>query len=540
MRSSKLVLIGVICALGHTASAQLATKFLYQGRLLSNGQGVNAPVDMTFTLWDAVSGGGQIGVADFHNGVVVADGLFTVEVNEANEFGDSAFDGNNRWLQIDVNGTTLTPRQPLDAAPYASFALSAPGSGLWTSSGTAITNTNAGFVGINRASQVTGAEYFGVQAPVDSGYGGMYIRTDGATALPFYGYRAGGSSAWTYLDGGSGTWRVNVGNSDRLVITSSGLVGIGPAAGAPENTLHVAKGSAGNVTAQANAPLVVENSTHAYVNLLAPDASESGVLFGQPSNSAAGGIVYNNPSTPQGLQFRTNGNSTKMVIDHNGNVGIGVAAPNRKLQISASSATEEFYVLQTGVGRCAKFQTINDNADSTLTVLGTSDINSTVVIQNFGTAPALEVGGNVRVSTLEITGADVAEKFPISDEVEPGMVVMIDADHPGQLCLARGAYNKCVAGVVSGANGLSAGTILGNLPGQENATPIAISGRVWVHCDTSQGPIEAGDRLTTSNRPGHAMAIGDARQADGAIIGKAMTPLAKGEKGMVLVLVNLQ
>jgi hypothetical protein len=41
-----------------------------------------------------------------------------------------------------------------------------------------------------------------------------------------------------------------------------------------------------------------------------------------------------------------------------------------------------------------------------------------------------------------------------------------------------------VAGVVSGANGLSAGAILGNLPGHEDAPPIALSGRVWVYCDS--------------------------------------------------------
>ena len=46
--------------------------------------------------------------------------------------------------------------------------------------------------------------------------------------------------------------------------------------------------------------------------------------------------------------------------------------------------------------------------------------------------------------------------------------------------------------------------------------------------------------LTTSETPGHAMAATDAARSHGAIIGKAMTPLARGDKGVVLVLVNLQ
>jgi hypothetical protein len=117
---------------------------------------------------------------------------------------------------------------------------------------------------------------------------------------------------------------------------------------------------------------------------------------------------------------------------------------------------------------------------------------------------------------------------------------MIDVANPGKLTLARGPYNRKVAGVISGANNLPAGTILGNLPGHEDAPPVALSGRVWVYCDAATQAIEVGDLLTTSDTPGHAMVAADGSRSQGAVIGKAMTPLATGEKGMVLVLVNLQ
>jgi hypothetical protein len=153
--------------------------------------------------------------------------------------------------------------------------------------------------------------------------------------------------------------------------------------------------------------------------------------------------------------------------------------------------------------------------------------------------PALEVGGKASVEVLQITGADVAEKFPVSESVEPGMVVAIDPDHPGQLCLSRAAYNRRVAGVVSGANDLPAGTILGHLPGLEDAPPIALTGRVWVYCDAGSHAITPGDLLTTAETAGHAMKVTDYSRAHGAIIGKAMTSL-DGGRGMVLVLVGLQ
>ena len=57
--------------------------------------------------------------------------------------------------------------------------------------------------------------------------------------------------------------------------------------------------------------------------------------------------------------------------------------------------------------------------------------------------------------------------------------------------------------------------------------------------DASEHPVQPGDLLTTSPVPGYAMKVMDHQRAIGAIIGKAMTPLAN-EKGLGLVLVSLQ
>jgi hypothetical protein len=68
---------------------------------------------------------------------------------------------------------------------------------------------------------------------------------------------------------------------------------------------------------------------------------------------------------------------------------------------------------------------------------------------------------------------------------------------------------------------------------------VALTGRVYCWADASNGPIEPGDLLTTSNTPGHAMKVANYAEAQGAIIGKAMTGLKEG-KGLVMVLVTLQ
>jgi hypothetical protein len=151
--------------------------------------------------------------------------------------------------------------------------------------------------------------------------------------------------------------------------------------------------------------------------------------------------------------------------------------------------------------------------------------------------------GTTRVQVLQITGgSDLAEPFEIAgaENIEPGMVVAIDPENPGQLLIADKAHDHTVAGCVSGANGVNPGLVMqqeGSVA--EGAFPVALSGRVYCWADASYGPIQPGDLLTTSDTPGHAMKVTDYERAQGAILGKAMSSLEEGQ-GLVLVLATLQ
>jgi hypothetical protein len=152
--------------------------------------------------------------------------------------------------------------------------------------------------------------------------------------------------------------------------------------------------------------------------------------------------------------------------------------------------------------------------------------------------------GRVITDVLEITGgSDLSEQFDITTSNEPpeaGMVVVIDPANPGQLTVSTRPYDRKVAGVISGANGIRPGMLMGQHDtAADGEYPVALTGRVWCHCDATNGSIQPGDLLTTSATPGHAMKVTDYGKAPGAIIGKAMTRL-ESDKGLVLVLVNLQ
>ena len=100
-----------------TATAQGTTAFTYQGQLRDGGTNANGGYAMVFKLYDAVSGGGQIG-STISNSPTLANGLFTVNL----DFGANAFNGSNRWLEITVVTDTLSPRVQVLPAPYAQFA----------------------------------------------------------------------------------------------------------------------------------------------------------------------------------------------------------------------------------------------------------------------------------------------------------------------------------------------------------------------------------------------------------------------------------
>lgn len=155
-----------------------------------------------------------------------------------------------------------------------------------------------------------------------------------------------------------------------------------------------------------------------------------------------------------------------------------------------------------------------------------------------------DFGGESRITTqvLEITGgSDLSENFDIqSPHAKPGMLVRIDPAHPGELAVSDRAYDRTVAGVVSGAGGVKPGLVMGQRNSKADGKhPVALTGRVYCLVDADRGAIEPGDLITTSATPGHGMKVTDHARAQGAIIGKAMTGQANGQ-GLVLVLVSLQ
>lgn len=113
-----------------------STEFGYQGQLQMASAPASGNFDFEFLLYDALSGGAQVGSTLTRSSVPVTGGAFSVKL----DFG-SNFPGANRFLEIHVRPTgggtftPLIPRQAISSSPYSVKSISADTAGNATSLG---------------------------------------------------------------------------------------------------------------------------------------------------------------------------------------------------------------------------------------------------------------------------------------------------------------------------------------------------------------------------------------------------------------------
>ncbi len=169
------------CAVPPARAVSCATDwtFTYQGQIKNGGVPMTGTADLIFRLYDAASGGSQVGVTLTQNGVAVNDGVFTTRLDFTNGGAVSGvFTGCARFLDITVNGTPLTPRQEVTTAvPHAAFAdqLKLPYAGT-TDAGYAVQLTNTANVAQSRTLLVTNTS-------PDTGAVAIYGEANGVTNL---------------------------------------------------------------------------------------------------------------------------------------------------------------------------------------------------------------------------------------------------------------------------------------------------------------------------------------------------------------------
>jgi hypothetical protein len=229
----------------------------------------------------------------------------------------------------------------------------------------------------------------------------------------------------------------------------------------------------------------------------------------------AGVYGFNSTSGAGGVQGDSTNKKSHGVIGTNYGGGIGVAG------ISEAA---------NGVGLYGKGSALAGKFDGNVEVNG--NINA---------------GGDIAAGNITVTGdiqlihADCAENFDIvqsdSTPIDSGTVMVIESEETLRVCSK--AYDKRVAGVVSGAGKYKPAMILDSRETDRNRLPVALIGKVLCKVDASFGEIKVGDLLTTSPTPGHAMKVEDNSKGFGTVLGKALADFDDG-KGLIPILVALQ
>jgi hypothetical protein len=219
------------------------------------------------------------------------------------------------------------------------------------------------------------------------------------------------------------------------------------------------------------------------------------------------------------------------VVGQNDN-GTGVLGRSKNSRgVWGLSDTAEGVIAQTRSSATAALAAYQSNPDSNTAAL---------YAKHDGNRTAGFFQGDVEVTgDIRLRNADCAEDFDISgfEKVEPGTVMVIDSE--SALKPSDRAYDKRVAGVISGAGNYKPGLILDKQESSNNRMPIALMGKVYCKVDASYGAIEVGDLLTTSPTIGYAMKAIDSSKTPGSVIGKVLHHIESGQ-GLIPILIALQ
>jgi hypothetical protein len=394
--------------------------------------------------------------------------------------------------------------------------------------------------------------------PASSSYafvgGGM-----GNRALEQYAVVAGGFNNWA-----SDGYSTVAGGYENLSSGFRSSVGGGSSNTASNQGATVGGGSGNDATAlNATVPGGSNNTASGTSSLAA--GSDAAALHD-------GTFVWGDNSGGHSDLFESTG-SNQFLVQASGGVGVGTNQPGINIpaaniyaegaqfdvwQSQADTRSAHFY---NNAGNGLPGATVRIHNASTSAGIAASFVtegnDATVVIDQYGSGDHLKTfadgllmflvtdAGEVYAhGSFHPSGVDLAEAVETVGNrsgYEPGDVLVLSTDNPGQFERSSSSYARTVAGVVATKPGV---LLSPRLPGEDHAdlVPMGVVGIIPTRVSGENGSIAVGDLLVTGTTDGHAMKadFSDPVRLIGAVIGKAMEPFDGSGKGLIKVLVNVK
>lgn len=557
-RTKAFVAAVLLVAAPATIAATMGTSFTYQGQLKHEGIPVTGNAHIEFRVWKTASGGSSIGTSGPVS-VDLVNGLFTTQV----DFGAGIFDGDARWLEVRVEyppgtWTSLSPRQSITPTPYALMAtvaseLELPFSATTNSASNALSVTQEGLgrVADFRTSSAVSENPTIYAEQAGMGRCGHFRITNASNDLEAVAASTTGAGA--ALSGYTiGSGPAVHGQTDGVGVAGE-FIGKGGHNRAYLGGDHAALESQGDAVVRDGALRLLTSGGIETVQIVPAEvASNGGQILLRKANGTQTIQVDAEYGTGGGAYVALAGgeNDPALRVD-----GAGAGRNEAALRVNNSRADQGMAGYFTNSSTFATVHIQNGGSGETLWL--ENDGGGDLIVartperwqfwvdgEGYTNSRVLRIHGGADLSegftVRAATGKSKATDTPRDTAPLPGMVVCIDPEHAGRLVVSSDAYDKKVAGIISGAGGIHPGMLMGQGGSEaDGAQPVALTGRVYGLCTASNGPIEPGDLLTTSETPGRAMKATNDERSRGAVIGKAMSSLPTGE-GLVLVLVSLQ
>jgi hypothetical protein len=413
------LVVGVLLLFSAAAYA-VPTVINYQGVLTDDlGAVFNGTVSLTFTLFDQDTAGTAVW-SESHSGVAINNGVYSIALGSVNAGTLTAelFSADDLWLEVTVNGETLSPRQRLTSVPYAKNADLLGGVAAATylqdggDNGLVLTGTfNNGVIPVEgagtrmmwypkkaafRTGQVYGDQWDNVnigQWSVAMG-GNTTARGQYSTAM---GYNTTASSTFSTSMGNytiaSGQSSVAMGSHTEASGSSSTAMGSSTTA---SNMYSTAMGSNTEASGYATTAMGIGNTAKSYAEAVIGSWDTDYIPVGPTSWSATDRlfVIGNGKSDVD--------RSNAMVVLKNGNTGLGTSTPTNKLEvvgnIGVSGTVDGRDISADGT----KLNTISTGAADTSNDSWTGTANVYTLSGNVGIGTAtptsrLDVLGSVKV-----------------------------------------------------------------------------------------------------------------------------------------------
>ncbi len=204
--------------------------------------------------------------------------------------------------------------------------------------------------------------------------------------------------------------------SDNLFLnTTSYRLGVGTKS--PEARIHAYDGSAGSVTAISSSVLVLENSSHAYINILTPSGSAAGIIVGQGTNNNFTGLTYNrNVAGAWDISTAVAGENSAFWLRNSNNSNTSSRASINMLVGGASAGDAYSTYTISGV---VSWSAGVDNSDSDKFKIGYGGEPGTFDVIIITTSGKVGIGATSPSAKLSITGATGYSQFNMSQTYTP-------------------------------------------------------------------------------------------------------------------------